>query len=81
MLSAVALGMLAKPSRLLLAALTLAAMTLRLSRLPLRNRAAPHRAPAPMKRRRLRLTSCSRSVDWCSSNRFMTGFLRVWQSP
>ena len=56
-------------------ALTLAAMTLRLNRLPPRNIAAPHKAPALMKPRRLRPTIFSRSVDWFSSNRLTSGSL------
>nr|BFE93532.1 hypothetical protein GCM10020185_40680 [Pseudomonas brassicacearum subsp. brassicacearum] len=56
MVSAVAAAMLLKPSSRLLPSLTAAARTLRLSRLPPRNIAAPHRAPALMKLRRLRPT-------------------------
>src|SRR5471032_165067 len=70
--------MLLNPSNLLLPALTLAANTLRLSRLPPRNIAAPHKAPALMKPRRLRPTICSRSVGWLSSNRLTSGSLRVF---
>ncbi|MNC73088.1 hypothetical protein D3C75_1242300 [compost metagenome] len=79
--SLVAAGMLSKPSNRLVPALTLAASALRLSRLPPRNMAAPHKAPALMKPRRLRPTICSRSVGWLSSNRLTSGSLRILQSP
>ncbi|MNF10336.1 hypothetical protein D3C80_2112480 [compost metagenome] len=62
MASRVAVAMPSKPSNELEASLMLAASTLRLSRLPPMNRAAPHSAPAPIKPRRLRPTMCSRSV-------------------
>src|SRR5471030_2930272 len=75
MTSVVAEAMLLKPSKLLEPALTLAASTLRLSRLPPRNIAAPQRAPALMKPRRLRPTIFSRSVGWFSSNRLTSGSL------
>src|SRR3990167_9088292 len=70
--------MLSKPNNLLEPALTLAANTLRLSRLPPRNMAAPQKAPALIKPRRLRPTIFSRSVDWFSSNRLTSGSLQVF---